>query len=130
MAKKQFSSVLLQFLYATYIAPSANMDIGLHQSKKNVIYQKIDPAFEDLFDLAEEYILTVLLEPWMKMVEADKYTYGKVTDLDDTMKDSYAGEKIHRSLHMQPCYIYSQEGRTITGCFAYPLLSMLMRGVG
>lgn len=106
------------------------MDIGLHQSKKNVIYQKIDPAFEDLFDLAEEYILTVLLEPWMKMVEADKYTYGKVTDLDDTMKDSYAGEEIHRSLHMQPCYIYSQEGRTITGCFAYPLLSMLMRGVG
>lgn len=59
------------------------MDIGLHQSKKNMIYQKIDPAFEDLFDPAEEYILTVLLEPWMKMVEADKYTYGKVTDLDE-----------------------------------------------
>ncbi|NWX04506.1 RGS22 protein, partial [Caloenas nicobarica] len=73
-----------QFLYATYIAPSASMDIGLHQSKKNMIYQKIDPAFEDLFDPAEEYILTVLLEPWMKMVEADKYTYGKVELVDET----------------------------------------------
>ncbi|NXX20908.1 RGS22 protein, partial [Podargus strigoides] len=73
-----------QFLYATYIAPSASMDIGLRQSKKNTIYRKIDPAFEDLFDPAEEYILTALLEPWMKMVEADKYTYGKVTNLDDS----------------------------------------------
>ncbi|KAK2527848.1 Rgs22 [Columba guinea] len=75
-----------QFLYATYIAPSASMDIGLHQSKKNMIYQKIDPAFEDLFDPAEEYILTVLLEPWMKMVEADKYTYGKVELVDETQQ--------------------------------------------
>lgn len=54
------------------------MDIGLHQNKKNMIYQKIDPAFEDLFDLAEEHILTILQEPWMKMVEEDKYTYSKV----------------------------------------------------
>ncbi|KAK4827019.1 hypothetical protein QYF61_013153, partial [Mycteria americana] len=73
-----------QFLYATYIAPSASMDIGLHQSKKNMIYQKIDPAFEDLFDPAEEYILTVLQEPWMKMVEADKHTYGKVELVEET----------------------------------------------
>lgn len=56
-----------------------------------MIYQKIDPAFEDLFDAAEEYILTVLIEPWMKMMEEDKYTYGKVTHLDDTVKNSYDG---------------------------------------
>lgn len=102
------------------------MDIGLHQSKKNMIYQKIDPAFEDLFDPAEEYILTVLLEPWMKMVEADKYTYGKVTDLDEIVKNSYAGEENHKNLHMQPCHIYSQEWRSIMGCLAHPILSMLM----
>ncbi|XP_071594150.1 LOW QUALITY PROTEIN: regulator of G-protein signaling 22 [Heliangelus exortis] len=73
-----------QFLYANYIAPSASMDIGLHQRKKNMIYQKIDPAFEDLFDLAEEYILTVLLEPWMEMVEADTCAYGKVELVEET----------------------------------------------
>ncbi|XP_063246279.1 regulator of G-protein signaling 22 isoform X2 [Prinia subflava] len=75
-----------QFLYATYIAPSANMDIGLHQNKKNMIYHKIYPAFEDLFDPAEEHILTILLEPWMKMVEADKYTYRKVELVEETQQ--------------------------------------------
>ncbi|XP_064248958.1 regulator of G-protein signaling 22 isoform X3 [Passer domesticus] len=75
-----------QFLYATYIAPSASMDTGLHQNKKNMIYHKIDPAFEDLFDLAEEHILTVLLEPWMKMVEEDKYTYRKVELVEETQQ--------------------------------------------
>ncbi|NXH18364.1 RGS22 protein, partial [Bucco capensis] len=90
-----------QYLYATYIAPSASMDIGLDQSKKNMIYQKIDPAFEDLFDQAEEYILTVLLEPWMKMVEADKYTYGKVELVEETRQlDSVYFRKL-QALHQE-----------------------------
>ncbi|XP_066847331.1 regulator of G-protein signaling 22 isoform X4 [Anser cygnoides] len=90
-----------QFLYATYIAPSASMDIGLHQSKKNMIYQKIDPAFEDLFDLAEEYILILLLEPWMKMVEADRYTYGKVELVEETRQlDSVYFRKL-QALHQE-----------------------------
>ncbi|NXM67996.1 RGS22 protein, partial [Serilophus lunatus] len=88
-----------QYLYATYIAPSASMDIGLPQNKKNLIYQKIDPAFEDLFDPAEEYILTILLEPWMKMVEADKCTYGKVELVEETRQlDSVCFRKL-QALH-------------------------------
>ncbi|NXL85605.1 RGS22 protein, partial [Alectura lathami] len=90
-----------QFLYATYIAPSASMDIGLHQSKKNTIYQKIDPAFEDLFDPAEEHVLLLLLEPWMKMVEADKYTYGKVELVEETRQlDSVYFRKL-QALHQE-----------------------------
>ncbi|NXI68612.1 RGS22 protein, partial [Anseranas semipalmata] len=90
-----------QFLYATYIAPSASMDIGLHQSKKNMIYQKIDPAFEDLFDPAEEHILILLLEPWMKMVEADKYSYGKVELVEETRQlDSVYFRKL-QALHQE-----------------------------
>uniref|UniRef100_A0A8B9FTQ3 RGS domain-containing protein n=1 Tax=Amazona collaria TaxID=241587 RepID=A0A8B9FTQ3_9PSIT len=89
------------FLYATYIAPSASMDIGLHQRKRNMIYQKIDPAFEDLFDPAEEYILTVLIEPWMKMVEEDKYTYGKVELVEETRQlDSVYFRKL-QALHQE-----------------------------
>ncbi|NXC25084.1 RGS22 protein, partial [Campylorhamphus procurvoides] len=88
-----------QFLYATYIAPSASMDIGLHQNKKDIIYQKIDPAFEDLFDPAEEYILTILLEPWMKMVEEDRHTYGKVELVEETRQlDSVCFRKL-QALH-------------------------------
>ncbi|XP_065525221.1 regulator of G-protein signaling 22 [Lathamus discolor] len=90
-----------QFLYATYIAPSASMDIGLHQRKRNMIYQKIDPAFEDLFDPAEEYILTVLIEPWMKMMEEDKYTYGKVELVEETRQlDSMYFRKL-QALHQE-----------------------------
>ncbi|NXG03467.1 RGS22 protein, partial [Sakesphorus luctuosus] len=90
-----------QFLYATYIAPSASMDVGLHQDKKNIIYQKIDPAFEDLFDPAEEYILTILLEPWMTMVEADRYTYGKVELVEETRQlDSVCIRKL-QALHQE-----------------------------
>ncbi|XP_026561691.1 regulator of G-protein signaling 22, partial [Pseudonaja textilis] len=67
-----------QLLYANYIAPSATMAIGIEQTTKNEIYRRIDPPFEDLFDPAEEYILTLLLVPWMKMIEEDRETYGKV----------------------------------------------------
>nr|XP_009674346.1 PREDICTED: regulator of G-protein signaling 22 [Struthio camelus australis] len=90
-----------QFLYATYIAPSASMAIGLHQNKKQEIYQKIDPAFEDLFDPAEEYILSLLLEPWMKMVEADKCSYEKVELVEETRQlDSVYFRKL-QALHQE-----------------------------
>uniref|UniRef100_A0A8C6XHS1 RGS domain-containing protein n=1 Tax=Naja naja TaxID=35670 RepID=A0A8C6XHS1_NAJNA len=67
-----------QLLYANYIAPSATMPIGIEQTTKNEIYRRMDPPFEDLFDPAEEYILTLLLVPWMKMIEEDREMYGKV----------------------------------------------------
>lgn len=54
------------------------MDIGLLQIDKDEIYQKIEPPFEDLFDPAEEYILTLLLDPWLEMLERDKIKYEKV----------------------------------------------------
>ncbi|XP_072462984.1 regulator of G-protein signaling 22 isoform X2 [Notamacropus eugenii] len=67
-----------QYLYAMYIAPSAVLDIGLEKKRKKEIYMKIDPPFEDLFDAAEEYILLLLLEPWMEMVKSDQSNYGQV----------------------------------------------------
>ncbi|XP_012781065.2 regulator of G-protein signaling 22 [Ochotona princeps] len=73
-----------QYLFATYIAPSATHDIGLQQENKNEIYMKIQPPFEDLFDTAEEYILLRLLEPWTKMVKSDQLAYGKVELKEET----------------------------------------------
>uniref|UniRef100_K7F8U3 Regulator of G protein signaling 22 n=2 Tax=Pelodiscus sinensis TaxID=13735 RepID=K7F8U3_PELSI len=90
-----------QFLYATYIAPSASMDIGLQQDKKNEIYQKTEPPYEDLFDPAEEYILTLLLVPWMKMVEVDKCIYGKVELVEESRQlDSVYFRKL-QALHQE-----------------------------
>ncbi|XP_070078507.1 regulator of G-protein signaling 22 isoform X4 [Equus caballus] len=73
-----------QYLFATYIAPSATLDIGLQQEKKKEIYMKIQPPFEDLFDTAEEYILLLLLEPWTQMVKSDQVAYGKVELVEET----------------------------------------------
>uniref|UniRef100_A0A8C0UK27 Regulator of G protein signaling 22 n=1 Tax=Cyanistes caeruleus TaxID=156563 RepID=A0A8C0UK27_CYACU len=91
-----------QFLYANYIAPSASMDIGLNQNKKNMIYDKIHPAFEDLFDIAEEHILAILLEPWMKMVEADEYTYRKVELVEETQQLDSVYFRELQALHQGP----------------------------
>lgn len=71
-------TLLSQYLFATYIAPSASLDIGLHQEGKKDIYMKIQPPFEDLFDTAEEFILLSLLEPWTQMVMSDQVAYKKV----------------------------------------------------
>nr|XP_056710861.1 regulator of G-protein signaling 22 [Euleptes europaea] len=88
-----------QFLYASYIAPSASMDIGLHQIKKDEIYRKIEPPFEDLFDPAEEYILSLLLVPWMKMLEEDRVTYETVELVEETRQlDSVYFRKL-QALH-------------------------------
>ncbi|KAM6171800.1 regulator of G-protein signaling 22, partial [Erethizon dorsatum] len=73
-----------QHLFATYVAPSATLDIGLQQEKKKEIYMKIHPPFEDLFDTAEEYILLLLLEPWMKMIKSDQVTYRKVELVEES----------------------------------------------
>uniref|UniRef100_A0A8C3FKI1 Regulator of G protein signaling 22 n=1 Tax=Chrysemys picta bellii TaxID=8478 RepID=A0A8C3FKI1_CHRPI len=99
--RKYTYAELLPFLYATYIAPSASTDIGLQQDKKNEIYQKIEPPYEDLFDPAEEYILTLLLVPWMKMVEVDKSIYGKVELVEESRQlDSVYFRKL-QALHQE-----------------------------
>ncbi|XP_075438748.1 regulator of G-protein signaling 22 isoform X2 [Ascaphus truei] len=73
-----------QSIFGTYMAPSASLDIGAEQFVKTEIYQKLDPPFEDLFDSAEEYILTLLLSAWIQMTESDKQAYGKVELVEET----------------------------------------------
>ncbi|XP_034867522.1 regulator of G-protein signaling 22 isoform X8 [Mirounga angustirostris] len=90
-----------QYLFATYIAPSATLDIGLQQEKKKEIYMKIQPPFEDLFDKAEEYILLLLLEPWTKMVKLDQVAFGKVGLMEETRQlDSTYFRKL-QALHKE-----------------------------
>lgn len=61
------------------------MDIGVKQNIRKEIYQKLDPPFEDLFDSAEEYILTLLLSAWTLMTKSDRQAYGKVSYLSLTL---------------------------------------------
>ncbi|XP_072266946.1 regulator of G-protein signaling 22 [Pyxicephalus adspersus] len=73
-----------QYIFGTYLAPSASMDIGVEHNIRKEIYQKLDPPFEDLFDLAEEYILTLLLCAWTQMTESDRQAYGKVELVEES----------------------------------------------
>ncbi|XP_051791810.1 regulator of G-protein signaling 22 isoform X1 [Erpetoichthys calabaricus] len=70
-----------QFLYSTYIQFGGPMDIAVDLDSQYTMYQKLDPPFEDLFDIAEEYILTMLLIPWMQMLESDKTNFKKQVEL-------------------------------------------------
>ncbi|XP_074056707.1 regulator of G-protein signaling 22 isoform X2 [Macrotis lagotis] len=90
-----------QYLYAMYVAPSATLDIGLERKKKKDIYMKIDPPFEDLFDAAEEYILLLLLEPWIKMVKSDQNNYEQVEQVkQDRQLDSLYFRKL-QAMHKE-----------------------------
>ncbi|XP_070604214.1 regulator of G-protein signaling 22 isoform X2 [Erythrolamprus reginae] len=90
-----------QFLYANYIAPSATLDIGVEQTTKNEIYKRIDPPFEDLFDPVEEYILALLLVPWVKMIEEDREIYEKVELVEEIRQlDSVYFKKL-KALHAE-----------------------------
>uniref|UniRef100_A0A8C4SQ99 RGS domain-containing protein n=1 Tax=Erpetoichthys calabaricus TaxID=27687 RepID=A0A8C4SQ99_ERPCA len=73
-----------QFLYSTYIQFGGPMDIAVDLDSQYTMYQKLDPPFEDLFDIAEEYILTMLLIPWMQMLESDKTNFKKVELMEET----------------------------------------------
>ncbi|XP_056378357.1 regulator of G-protein signaling 22 isoform X2 [Hyla sarda] len=73
-----------QLIFGTYLAPSASMDIGVEQTIRKEIYQKLDPPFEDLFDSAEEYVLTILLSAWKQMTELDRQAYGKVELVEES----------------------------------------------
>ncbi|XP_075682065.1 regulator of G-protein signaling 22 [Rhinoderma darwinii] len=73
-----------QLIFGTYLAPSASMDIGVEQTIRKEIYQKLDPPFEDLFDSAEEYILVILLSAWIQMTELNRQVYGKVEMVEES----------------------------------------------
>ncbi|XP_021572011.1 regulator of G-protein signaling 22 [Carlito syrichta] len=110
-----------QYLFATYVAPSATLDIGLQQEKKKEIYMKIQPPFEDLFDTAEEYILLLLLEPWTKMVKSDQVAYRKVDLVEETRQlDSTYFSKL-QSLHKET---FPKKSEDTTGKIGTGVLSL------
>ncbi|XP_023555724.1 regulator of G-protein signaling 22 isoform X1 [Octodon degus] len=114
-----------QYLFATYVAPSATLDIGLQQEKKKEIYMKIHPPFEDLFDTAEEYILLILLQPWMKMVKSDQVTYRKVEQVEESRQlDSTCLRKL-QALYKEslPKKAGDATGETGTGILSLPDVS-------
>uniref|UniRef100_UPI00398ED8B3 regulator of G-protein signaling 22-like n=1 Tax=Pristiophorus japonicus TaxID=55135 RepID=UPI00398ED8B3 len=80
-----------QFIFATYTVEGAPANVEIDSENKNMIYRKLEPPFEELFDQLEEHILILLLTPWIQMLEKDLSRYRKV-------------ELISRTQHLDSIY--------------------------
>ncbi|XP_028983866.1 regulator of G-protein signaling 22 [Betta splendens] len=67
-----------QVLYFTYLYGSARRTIGLDEKVRGDVYDRLVPAFEELFDKVEEHTLNILLQPWTLLVSRDKESFLKV----------------------------------------------------
>ncbi|XP_015257084.1 PREDICTED: regulator of G-protein signaling 22 [Cyprinodon variegatus] len=67
-----------QLLYSTYIISYARRSINVPPEIGRAVYNRLQPAFEELFDEVEEHALDILLEPWTLLMEGDKKTLQQV----------------------------------------------------
>ncbi|XP_029359585.1 regulator of G-protein signaling 22 [Echeneis naucrates] len=67
-----------QLLYSTYLYSSARRTIGVDEEIRRNVHERLMPAFEELFDEAEEYTLNILLQPWALLLNQDKESFQKV----------------------------------------------------
>ncbi|KAM9352872.1 regulator of G-protein signaling 22 [Symphorus nematophorus] len=67
-----------QLLYSTYLFSSARRSISVDEEIRREVYDRMMPAFEELFDKVEEHALNILLEPWTLLVSRDKESFQKV----------------------------------------------------
>ncbi|XP_066547152.1 regulator of G-protein signaling 22 isoform X2 [Amia ocellicauda] len=73
-----------QLLYSTYVCHGAPLDTGVDLGSRRQIYDQLTPAFEELFDPAEEHVLSLLLEPWTQMTACERAAYEKVKLEEET----------------------------------------------
>ncbi|XP_060937860.1 regulator of G-protein signaling 22 [Limanda limanda] len=75
-----------QLLYSTYLSASARRSIGVDEEVRRKVYDRLIPAFEELFDEVEENTLNILLQPWTLLLSRDKESFQKV----------HVQEEVHR----------------------------------
>lgn len=54
------------------------MSIGAGEDCRRLVYAGLTPPFEELFDQAEEHVLTVLREPWRLLVAEEASAFKRV----------------------------------------------------
>uniref|UniRef100_A0A3B4XFJ5 RGS domain-containing protein n=1 Tax=Seriola lalandi dorsalis TaxID=1841481 RepID=A0A3B4XFJ5_SERLL len=75
-----------QLLYSTYLYTSARRSIGVDEEIRRKVYNRLMPAFEELFDEVEEHTLNILLQPWTLLVSRDEESFQKVTTNDKLLQ--------------------------------------------
>ncbi|XP_055019838.1 regulator of G-protein signaling 22 [Boleophthalmus pectinirostris] len=75
-----------QLLYATFLCSSAWRSLGIHEDMRRKVYERLMPAFEELFDDIEEHVLSILLEPWTILINRDEESYQQVPVQEETRR--------------------------------------------
>nr|XP_019946667.1 PREDICTED: regulator of G-protein signaling 22 [Paralichthys olivaceus] len=78
-----------QLLYSTYLSTSATRSVGVDEEIRRKVYDRLMPAFEELFDEVEGYTLNILLQPWTLLLSRDKESFKKVAMV-------HVQEEVHR----------------------------------
>ncbi|KAG7237318.1 hypothetical protein INR49_032501 [Caranx melampygus] len=75
-----------QLLYSTYLYTSARRSIGVDEKIRRRVYDRLMPAFEELFDEVEEHTLNILLQPWTLLVNRDKESFQKMRVQEEVLR--------------------------------------------
>lgn len=75
-------TIFIQMTYATYIGVSSKICLNFPNDIKEQIEKKINPPYEDLFDRAEQYALTILVRPWLNLIMKEKQQFEAVSRFD------------------------------------------------
>ncbi|XP_030013396.1 regulator of G-protein signaling 22 [Sphaeramia orbicularis] len=75
-----------QLLYSTFLSSSARRSIGVDEEIRREVYNRLVPAFEELFDEAEDHSLNILLEPWTLLINGDKESFQQVPVQEETRR--------------------------------------------
>ncbi|CAH1803041.1 unnamed protein product, partial [Owenia fusiformis] len=67
-----------QHIHAQYIVRPSPYNIGCGKEISDATTAQLDPPYEELFDLAEEYCFNTLFEAWSQMLTCDLTTYEKI----------------------------------------------------
>uniref|UniRef100_A0AAV2MAX9 RGS domain-containing protein n=1 Tax=Knipowitschia caucasica TaxID=637954 RepID=A0AAV2MAX9_KNICA len=98
-----------QLLYGTFICSSAPRGLGLRDAVRRTVYERLMPAFEELFDNIEEHVLNILLEPWTLLVHRDEESYQQVPVQQETRRVESAEFRELQSLLQEPGGRHKQE---------------------
>ncbi|CAK6967144.1 LOW QUALITY PROTEIN: regulator of G-protein signaling 22 [Scomber scombrus] len=88
-----------QLLYSTYLFSSARRSVGVDEEIRREVYDRLMPAFEELFEEVEEHTLNILLEPWTQLVGRDKESLQQVCVQEEVRRVDSREYRELQSLH-------------------------------
>ncbi|KAM6909718.1 regulator of G-protein signaling 22 [Xenentodon cancila] len=106
-----------QILYSTYICSFARRSVDMDEELRTQVYDRLLPAFEELFDRVEEHVLNVLLEPWTLLVSRDKESFRQLCVQEEVRCINSQEFRELRSLYEESARQLKQMEKSESLCF-------------